>query len=481
MTVGIGGAVTAGHPMALVRASGEERGPRSDRRRAHRRHRGRSPDRGWMRANRVRLHTSASRRWPACAPSSARRSRRATSRSATSTRRTAFSRFARRRRGCRSCPGAAVSGPPSRSSTPRWSSSTTRSSGEPLLAVPALHLDVALVYAETADEYGNAQVVGTGHMDGLLGSAADRVILQTDRVVSNDVIRQRPERTWYWRDTRVVRAPFGTHPYSSGSMVADVDHLRGLRQRRQGRRRGVRRLPAAPRPRRGPRRLPGGRRHPADRLPADLTMRPPSTNELFAVLLARDLRPEDLTVQVGANLPMARAAVTMASLTTHPDTRVVLGIGVESLAGGRRPPPVLPLPLRPTLDRGRGADVPVHGVRRHEPAGRVLRRRPPGRPPGQPQPVRRPRRRGRMEAPRPGLDRAGDDEHLLPRLLPHHAAPRPTDVRGAGGGDLRAGRPRRARAPALPRRRPATTAVAAWRLRLRRRGRACGSGACTRA
>ena len=98
--------------------------------------------------------------------------------------------------------------------------------GEPLLAVPAMRLDVALVFAETADEYGNAQVVGTGHMDGLMGSAADRVILQTERIVANDVIRQRPERTWYWRDTRVVRAPFGTHPYSSGSMVADVDHLR---------------------------------------------------------------------------------------------------------------------------------------------------------------------------------------------------------------------------------------------------------------
>ena len=76
-------------------------------------------------------------------------------------------------------------------------------------------------------------------------------------------------------------------------------------------------------------------------------MRPPSINELFAVLLARDLRPEDLTVQVGANLPMARAAVTMASLTTHPDTRVVLGVGVESLAGGRRPPAVHPFLFDP--------------------------------------------------------------------------------------------------------------------------------------
>jgi glutaconate CoA-transferase subunit B len=76
-------------------------------------------------------------------------------------------------------------------------------------------------------------------------------------------------------------------------------------------------------------------------------MRPPSLNELFAILLARDLRPEDLTVQVGANLPMARAAVTMASLTTHPDTRVVLGVGVESLAGGRRPPAVYPFLFDP--------------------------------------------------------------------------------------------------------------------------------------
>jgi glutaconate CoA-transferase subunit B len=76
-------------------------------------------------------------------------------------------------------------------------------------------------------------------------------------------------------------------------------------------------------------------------------MRPPSPNELFAILLARDLRPEDLTIQVGANLPMARAAVVMASLTTHPDTRVVVGVGVESLGEGRRPPAVHPFLFDP--------------------------------------------------------------------------------------------------------------------------------------
>jgi glutaconate CoA-transferase subunit A len=98
--------------------------------------------------------------------------------------------------------------------------------GEELLAIPAMALDFALVFAETADEYGNAQPFGAGNMDQLLGAAAERVILQVDRVVANEKIRSAPERTWYWRDTRVVRAPFGTHPYSSATMVADAEHLR---------------------------------------------------------------------------------------------------------------------------------------------------------------------------------------------------------------------------------------------------------------
>jgi glutaconate CoA-transferase, subunit A len=98
--------------------------------------------------------------------------------------------------------------------------------GQELLAVPALELDVALIFAETADEYGNAQTQSAGHMDQLLGAAAKRVVVQVDRVVGNEEIRKEPLRTWYWKETAVVRAPFGTHPYSSATMVADVDHLK---------------------------------------------------------------------------------------------------------------------------------------------------------------------------------------------------------------------------------------------------------------
>jgi glutaconate CoA-transferase subunit A len=97
--------------------------------------------------------------------------------------------------------------------------------GEELLAIPAMPLDFALIYAEIADEYGNAQPQGTGNMDLALGSAAETVILQVERVVPNEVIRRAPERTWYWQDTRVVAAPFGTHPYSCATMVADAEHL----------------------------------------------------------------------------------------------------------------------------------------------------------------------------------------------------------------------------------------------------------------
>jgi glutaconate CoA-transferase subunit A len=98
--------------------------------------------------------------------------------------------------------------------------------GEELLAIPAMPLDFALIYAEIADQFGNAQPQGTGNMDQALGSAAETVILQVERIVPNELIRRAPERTWYWNDTRVVRAPFGTHPYSCATMVADVEHLR---------------------------------------------------------------------------------------------------------------------------------------------------------------------------------------------------------------------------------------------------------------
>lgn len=72
-----------------------------------------------------------------------------------------------------------------------------------------------------------------------------------------------------------------------------------------------------------------------------------TTNELFAILLARDLRPEDRTIMVGANMPMARAGAVLANLTTHPDARILIGLGVHGLGDGGDPPGVYPFVFDP--------------------------------------------------------------------------------------------------------------------------------------
>jgi glutaconate CoA-transferase subunit A len=100
--------------------------------------------------------------------------------------------------------------------------------GQPLLAVPAIPLDVALIHAERADRYGNVQFAGPAHADPLLAAAAERVVVQVERVVGNDEIRRDPPATRRWRTTTVVPALWGTHPYAAAGVEADSAHLREL-------------------------------------------------------------------------------------------------------------------------------------------------------------------------------------------------------------------------------------------------------------
>jgi glutaconate CoA-transferase subunit A len=100
--------------------------------------------------------------------------------------------------------------------------------GEPLLAISAIELDVALIHAEYSDQYGNVQTVGPVQLDPLLASAARKVVIEVDRVVSTERIERAPERTMFWSEATVVHAAFGTHPYSNGWMIADEEHLRSF-------------------------------------------------------------------------------------------------------------------------------------------------------------------------------------------------------------------------------------------------------------
>jgi glutaconate CoA-transferase subunit A len=87
--------------------------------------------------------------------------------------------------------------------------------GEKLLLVPALNPGVALIHVQRCDAYGNAQIDGLQFMDIDLAMAANRVILTTERIVSNDQIRRAPDQTKipFFCVDAVVEVPYGAAPH----------------------------------------------------------------------------------------------------------------------------------------------------------------------------------------------------------------------------------------------------------------------------
>src|SRR5204863_5532087 len=87
--------------------------------------------------------------------------------------------------------------------------------GDRLVLVPALNPDVALIHVQRCDPYGNAQIDGLQFMDIDLAMAANRVILTTERIVSNDQLRRAPDQTKipFVTVDAVVELPFGCAPH----------------------------------------------------------------------------------------------------------------------------------------------------------------------------------------------------------------------------------------------------------------------------
>ncbi len=87
--------------------------------------------------------------------------------------------------------------------------------GEELVLLPALNPDVVLIHAQRCDPYGNAQIDGLQFMDIDMAMAANRVILTTECIVSNDQIRRTPDRTRipFFAVEAVVEVPMGSAPH----------------------------------------------------------------------------------------------------------------------------------------------------------------------------------------------------------------------------------------------------------------------------
>jgi glutaconate CoA-transferase subunit A len=101
--------------------------------------------------------------------------------------------------------------------------------GKKLLALPALYPDVALLHVHRADVFGNCQIDGIIIADDDIAKASRRVIVTTERLISNDEIRRAPNRTVipYWLVDAVVEVPYGSYPGNMpGEYFSDEKHLR---------------------------------------------------------------------------------------------------------------------------------------------------------------------------------------------------------------------------------------------------------------
>jgi glutaconate CoA-transferase subunit A len=98
-----------------------------------------------------------------------------------------------------------------------------------LVALPALYPDVALIHVHESDCYGNCRIRGITTADLDLARASKRVIITTERIVSNADIRSAPHATVIpsFCVDAVCQVPYGSYPGNMpGEYFSDEDHIR---------------------------------------------------------------------------------------------------------------------------------------------------------------------------------------------------------------------------------------------------------------
>ena len=99
---------------------------------------------------------------------------------------------------------------------------------QPMVVVPALWPDVAVIHVHEADRFGNCRIRGTSVSDWHLARCAKRLIVSCERLIETDQIRQDPTATAipYFCVDAVCEVPMGSYP---GNMpyeyYSDEQHL----------------------------------------------------------------------------------------------------------------------------------------------------------------------------------------------------------------------------------------------------------------
>jgi len=101
-------------------------------------------------------------------------------------------------------------------------------SGKPVCLIPAAYPDVAMFHVPRCDMYGNAQIDGILVEDFELARAARRVLITTEEIVENRVIRAEPQETVipFFLVDAVCEVPYGAHPTEMPYLYFfDEDHI----------------------------------------------------------------------------------------------------------------------------------------------------------------------------------------------------------------------------------------------------------------
>ena len=96
----------------------------------------------------------------------------------------------------------------------KWATMESPFDGQPVVLLPALIPDVAVLHAQRADRFGNVQTWGHQGDARWAFWAAKKVIVSVEDIVEPEVIREDPGRTVVpgFRVAAVVHMPFGAHP-----------------------------------------------------------------------------------------------------------------------------------------------------------------------------------------------------------------------------------------------------------------------------
>jgi 3-oxoacid CoA-transferase subunit A/glutaconate CoA-transferase subunit A len=101
-------------------------------------------------------------------------------------------------------------------------------SGKPITLIPAAYPDVAFIHVHRCDIYGNAHIESNIVEDFELSRCARRLIITTEEIIDNELIRRRPWQTKipFFVVDAVVEVPYGSHPAEMpGMYYYDEEHI----------------------------------------------------------------------------------------------------------------------------------------------------------------------------------------------------------------------------------------------------------------